>query len=188
MTCFFFSSFKTLLTETEDIPHIRVNVPTALSLAGFQVTIIGRFWVTTEAKKPDSELYSEIVIKKKGQPVVRKDGSPRMAEVPNSDLRAIHKRLLDIVSRVFVPSYLHCSVKRRSYITNAAAHVGKGATSMLDLRHYYPSTTFSHIFGTFRNTFVCSEDVAYVLAKLCSYKGHLPTGSCISARLAYYAH
>ena len=48
MTCFLFSSFKTLLTGTEDIPHARVNVPTTLSLAGFQVTIIGRFWVTTE--------------------------------------------------------------------------------------------------------------------------------------------
>src|ERR1700688_4343202 len=49
MTCFFFSSFKTLLTLTEGIPHVRVNVPTTFSLAGFQVTTIGRFWVTAEA-------------------------------------------------------------------------------------------------------------------------------------------
>ncbi len=48
MTCFFFSSFKTLLTLTEGIPRVRVNVPTTFSLAGFQVTTIGRFWVTAE--------------------------------------------------------------------------------------------------------------------------------------------
>src|SRR5580693_9872991 len=50
MICFFFSSFKTLLTLTEGIPHVRVNVPTTFSLAGFQVTTIGRFWVTAEAR------------------------------------------------------------------------------------------------------------------------------------------
>jgi hypothetical protein len=49
MTYFFFSPLKTLLTLTEGIPHVRVNVPTTFSLAGFQVTTIGRFWVTAEA-------------------------------------------------------------------------------------------------------------------------------------------
>ena len=49
MTCFFFSSFKTLLTLTEGIPHVRVDVLTTFSLAGFQVTTIGRIWVTAEA-------------------------------------------------------------------------------------------------------------------------------------------
>src|SRR5258707_11265558 len=51
MTCCFFSSLKTLLMLTEAIgPLVRVNVP-GLSLAGFQVTLIGRFWVTTEGFK-----------------------------------------------------------------------------------------------------------------------------------------
>jgi hypothetical protein len=48
MTCFFFSSFKTLLTSTQGNPCARVNVLTTFSLAGFQVTTIGRFWVTAE--------------------------------------------------------------------------------------------------------------------------------------------
>src|SRR5271165_7498787 len=48
MTCFFFSSFKTLLTSTQGNPCVRVNVLTTFSLAGFQVTTIGRFWVTAE--------------------------------------------------------------------------------------------------------------------------------------------
>jgi hypothetical protein len=40
----------TLLMLTEAISSlVSVNVP-ALSLAGFQMTLIGRFWVTTEAK------------------------------------------------------------------------------------------------------------------------------------------
>src|SRR5271156_2384557 len=50
MTCCFFASLKTLLIPTEAIaPLDGVNV-LALSLAGFQVTLIGRFWVIPEAR------------------------------------------------------------------------------------------------------------------------------------------
>jgi hypothetical protein len=32
------------------MPHAEINVPGSFSLAGFQVTLIGRFWVIPEAK------------------------------------------------------------------------------------------------------------------------------------------
>ena len=48
MTCFLFSSFKTLLTWRRISLH-RIQCPESLFLlAGFQVTAIGRFWVTAE--------------------------------------------------------------------------------------------------------------------------------------------
>jgi len=50
MTCFFVSSLKTLLTSMEGIPSADFNVLAYFLLAGFEVTIIGRFWVTAEAK------------------------------------------------------------------------------------------------------------------------------------------
>src|SRR5260370_37586401 len=48
MTCCFFSSLKTLLTLTEGNPHVRLNVLGSTPLAGFQVILIGRFWVIPE--------------------------------------------------------------------------------------------------------------------------------------------
>ena len=50
MTCCFFSSLKTLLTVTEDnVLTSAFNVLIGgLQLAGFQVTLTGRFWVTPE--------------------------------------------------------------------------------------------------------------------------------------------
>jgi hypothetical protein len=51
MTCCFFSSFKTLLTLTEGNPHVRINVLDRSSLAGFQVTFVGRFWMITEGSR-----------------------------------------------------------------------------------------------------------------------------------------
>src|SRR5271157_5200150 len=48
MTCCFFSSLKTLLMPTEPIrASVGVNVP-GLSMAGFQLTLHGRFWVIPE--------------------------------------------------------------------------------------------------------------------------------------------
>src|ERR1039457_6937045 len=59
MTCCFFSSLKTLLTVTEDnvlTPAFNV-LDEDLQLAGFQVTLTGRFWVTPE---DDSRRYTLI--------------------------------------------------------------------------------------------------------------------------------
>jgi hypothetical protein len=51
MTCFFFSSFKTLLTSTEGTSPVEFDVLTYFLLAGFQVTTIGRIWVTAEEEE-----------------------------------------------------------------------------------------------------------------------------------------
>src|SRR5258706_9813015 len=53
MTCCFFSSLKTLLMPREPISApFGVNVPGS-AMAGFQVTLYGRFWVTPEVDKTD---------------------------------------------------------------------------------------------------------------------------------------
>jgi len=51
MTCCFFASLKTLLIPTKATALRWNQRPRAsLSLAGFQVTLIGRFWVTPEGR------------------------------------------------------------------------------------------------------------------------------------------
>src|SRR5260370_13379385 len=45
----FFSSLKPLLPLTEGNPHVMLNVLGSTPLAGFQVILIGRFWVIPEA-------------------------------------------------------------------------------------------------------------------------------------------
>src|SRR5207247_6290499 len=66
MTCCFFDSFKTLLMPTQPTRLHRDSMSgTSLPLAGFQVIIIGRFWVITEGQKwlllsktsPDQSVY-----------------------------------------------------------------------------------------------------------------------------------
>src|SRR5437773_9318668 len=66
MTCCFFSSFKTLLMPTERIPPDSMS-RTSLSLAGFQLIIIGRFWVTAEVNSPSykpSQLFKPLIVER----------------------------------------------------------------------------------------------------------------------------
>src|SRR5712692_2954344 len=66
ITCCRFSSLKTLLMPTKaTVPTSESTSQAPFSLAGFQVTIIGRFWVTAEGIEAfdesiaDNELYRE---------------------------------------------------------------------------------------------------------------------------------
>src|SRR5260370_13907520 len=136
----------------------------------------------------DTNLYRIAPIFKKGLPVLTKDGWQRLAEVPKVLLSRVHQRVLNLLSRIRVPSYIHGSVKKRSYVTNAATHLALGNVVTLDLKRFYPSVKLRHVHAGLMNTFRCSTDVAFCIAKLCTYHCHIPTGSCASARLAYYAH
>src|SRR5437879_5518067 len=69
MTCCFFDSFKTLLMPTQPTRLHRDSMSgTSLPLAGFQVIIIGRFWVITEESVEDAlgfypRQYSHAVVR-----------------------------------------------------------------------------------------------------------------------------
>src|SRR5947207_436114 len=52
MTCCLFCSLKTLLIDGGYRPRVRVNVLSEVyRLAGFQVTMYGRFWVITKERR-----------------------------------------------------------------------------------------------------------------------------------------
>src|ERR1700736_5460469 len=83
MTCCLFSSLKTLLTVTEDsvlTPAFNV-LDDGLQLAGFQVTLTGRFWVTPEGGNHRVNVYNRA---RKGQRARR---FVRCVCIPNRDLR-----------------------------------------------------------------------------------------------------
>jgi hypothetical protein len=111
----------------------------------------------------------------------------RLIEEPKPRLKKIHTRIHKLLSRIEPPAYLH-SVKGRSYITNAKAHVGKSRLVKLDIRKFFPSTTTEQIYRCFREMFQCEKDTAGLMTNICSYDGHLPTGSPLSTLLAFYTH
>lgn len=120
--------------------------------------------------------------------ITNPSGKVRHIEVPKPRLFNIHKRIENLLNRIFPPHYLFCPVKRRSYVTNAKEHVTADEIAVLDIRSYYPSTRASRVYQFFLEEMQCQPDVAWVLTALCTFKGHLPTGSPLSPILSFLAH
>lgn len=112
----------------------------------------------------------------------------RLIQHPIGALDPVHQRIAELLARLELPSYLH-SRKKRSYISNAAAHAANVPLIKTDISKFYPSTSFSAIVKMFKDDFKCSPDVAWHIARLCSFKGsHLPTGSYLSGIVAFLSH
>lgn len=111
----------------------------------------------------------------------------RQVEVPKVVLERVHRRLFSLLERIEKPDYLHSGVRGRSYISNAKVHLGAVPVVKLDLKKFYPSVDAARVSRFFNGTMRCSPDVAAVLTRLCTFESHVPTGSCVSQLLAFFA-
>lgn len=111
----------------------------------------------------------------------------RQVEVPKPILERIHRRLFALFERIEKPDYLQSGVKGRSYITNARLHVGPVPLVKIDVKKFYPSVDSAKVYRLFHESLHCSPDVAGLLTRLTTYDGHVPTGSCVSQLLAFFA-
>ncbi|MBP1881587.1 reverse transcriptase family protein [Agrobacterium rubi] len=134
-----------------------------------------------ELAKSADELYAEFDVPKK-------TGGVRGVENPRRQLKLVQARIARFLGRIAPPDYLFCPVKGRCYVKNAAQHRGQRVVRCLDIRKYFPSTPSRRVFWFFRNIMQCEADVAAILAKLATYRGHLPTGSPLSPIMAFFAH
>lgn len=116
---------------------------------------------------------------------VFKNDKGRQIQHPNGKLKPVHKRISKLLNKILLPEYIH-SQKTNSYITNAKKHIGEHPVIKTDIANFYPSITFSRIFGLFKNTFKCTPDISWTIAKLCTFNNScLPTGSPISGIIAF---
>lgn len=111
----------------------------------------------------------------------------RLIQEPRGQLRPVHVVVKKILSRIEPPGFLFCPVKRRSYVTNAAAHLGAREVRTVDIGNYFQSTPSTRVYWFFAKIMHCQPDVAAILAKLLTVDGHLATGSTVSPILSFYA-
>ena len=111
----------------------------------------------------------------------------RHVENPHWQLKRVQARIARILGGITPPDFLFCPVKRRCYVTNAAAHRGNRVVQCLDIQKFFPSTPQRRVFWFLNSVMQCNRDIAGLLAKLACYQGHLPTGSPLSPIMAYFA-
>jgi Reverse transcriptase (RNA-dependent DNA polymerase) len=114
---------------------------------------------------------------------------PRHIQEPIETTLKIHYRIVRHLDSIERPDFLHSATKKRSHVTNAHTHLDSGgAVVAMDIRKFFESTSYHHVKAFFYKDLKCTHDVARLLANVCCAEGHLPTGSCISALLSYFAH
>lgn len=118
----------------------------------------------------------------------KSDGRTRLIEAPKGSLKSKQSRIALLLGRIEKPSYLMAPVKGRSYVSNAAAHIGSQSFRLMDVENFFPSCSAKKVFWFFNKKLLCSMDVAAILTKLSTFNNRLPQGSPASPILAYYAY
>nr|WP_269060099.1 reverse transcriptase family protein [Citromicrobium bathyomarinum] len=111
----------------------------------------------------------------------------RPIDIPHPHLKQVQRRIGRLLSSARPPDWLFSPVKGRSYVDNAARHLGSTAFCMLDIADYFPSCTTSAVAGMFLNELHCPPDVASILTSLVTKDGSLPQGSPCSPVVAFYS-
>lgn len=120
--------------------------------------------------------------------IEKSNGKKREIQAPTLGLDIVQTRIASLLTRVAMPDYVHSGVKRRSNVTNASIHVGDHPVLTMDIKNFYPSISKKSIYHFFHHTMLASPDVAGILAELCSYDNHIPTGSRLSMPLSFWAN
>jgi hypothetical protein len=111
----------------------------------------------------------------------------REIQQPLGWLAHVHRHIGKLLACIELPDYLY-SQKGRSYADNAKQHVGTTLLFKTDIHKFYPSTTWQMVYRLFKFDFECAADIASRLADICCYhQEHLPTGSPLSGRIAFFA-
>ncbi len=152
-------------------------------------SIFGLDWYSCKSLSENIESYYHHGIVK----IADKD---RKYQKPIYDLETIHRKIAKYLARIQQPDYVF-SKKGRSFIDNASEHISLNPLIKTDIKSFFPSVSREMVFNLFAKKFLCSNDIASLLADLCTVpltddsgalKQVLPTGSFLSDRLAFWTY
>lgn len=118
--------------------------------------------------------------------IEKRSGGSREICSPSLKLKVANKWILDnILDKIPVSKQAHGFVKNRSIVTNATMHIHTTESWLLriDIDNFFFNISLNSIIKIFQNIGYVNE-VANVLASICSYEGHLPQGFPTSPYLA----
>jgi len=116
------------------------------------------------------------------------NGKNRKLAYPVGPLRTIHEKLKFHLNKVKQPNYLFCPRKGRGQRDNAKYHIGNKQYLTLDLKQFYPSTTFAMIKSWLRDELGMYEDVAGLFATLATVDNIASFGSPLTPVLVSLVH
>jgi retron-type reverse transcriptase len=133
--------------------------------------------ITFMAKKPD-KFYRSFPIKKRS-------GGIRRILAPRTYLKVIQRYILgNILEKQSFPKCVTAFTKKRGIVQNASYHVGARFLLNVDLKDFFGSVKQHEVIQLLRNLGFSSNNMAELLAGLCTFGGSLPQGAPTSPALA----
>ena len=160
-----------------DSPFFRLKSQAKLA----DLLFVGKAKLRRLAREEKENLYHDF-----SKP--KASGGVRTISAPRQDLKAVQKRIAILLQRIAPPDYLFAPVAGRSYVDNAAAHLGADSVRLLDIEDFFPSCTANKVIWFFHTRMQCSVDVAAVIRGIVTKAGSLPQGSPCSPILAYLCY
>lgn len=120
---------------------------------------------------------------------LRSKGKARVITCPTDEaVRNVHRRVLSMLTPVQMdlPEMVTGYVRGRSSVTNAHSHAGAAYLQKFDLRDFFPHISIAAVAEGLRDAGF-QEDVAWLLARLTTCRGHLPAGFSTSPAIANLA-
>lgn len=124
----------------------------------------------------------------KQKSIPKPDGSKRVLEIPDYDLKKIQARIHTLLQRIETPYWLKSGKKGESHITNAMLHLDSSHVRTMDISHFYDSVSRNRVYYMFRDLFLMEDDIATIMTNLVMHDSILPTGAPSSQLIAYWAY
>lgn len=121
-------------------------------------------------------------------PSTKPGKEPRHIQEPRELTLRLHYKFAKFLDRIVRPAFLHSATKKRSHVTNAAAHRGTAPVVCTDIKKFYESTSRAQVKAFFLKDLGWPVDLAALMADALTVNGHLPTGSAVSPLLSYFTH
>ena len=116
--------------------------------------------------------------------VPSKSGKTRLISAPDRRLKMLQRTIAPLLDKIYIPrNPVHGFVQDRSVKTNATSHSRSKFVVNLDIEHFFPSISENRIAGLLKALGV-NDDVAAIVARLCTNKGILPQGAPTSPVLS----
>lgn len=117
--------------------------------------------------------------------IKKKDGKTRTIYEPNTNLKIIQKNILhNILESRYTSKYAKAYKKGISLKDNASVHINKDMILKLDIKDFFNSITYMHVYTTCFKEEYFPKSISTLLTNLCTYEGYLPQGSPTSSYIS----
>lgn len=111
--------------------------------------------------------------------IPKKTGGYREIKAPDPFLKTLQRMLKLCFELVFQPGEAaHGFTFGKGIATNAQVHQNQRFVYNIDIKHFFPSSTFGRVYSILQlNPFILDKKAAYYITKLCCDQGCLPQGA-----------